>query len=81
MHFIHHQYSCGGGSGRKSMENRAQFDVFGPKHARVRFSADHANLKKAGSIHIGGISLGKGNESVKYSVYSATILSFAKVVI
>ena len=25
MHFIHHQYSCGGGSGRKSMENRAQF--------------------------------------------------------
>jgi hypothetical protein len=46
MHFIHHQYSCGGGSDRKSMENRAQFDVFGPKHARVRFSAHHAKLQK-----------------------------------
>ena len=49
MHFIHHQYSCGGGSDRKSMENRAQFDVFGPKHARVRFSAHHANLKLRGA--------------------------------
>ena len=45
MHCIHQQYSCGGGSDRKSIENRAQLDVFGPKHARVRFSADHAKLQ------------------------------------
>jgi hypothetical protein len=45
MHFIHHQYSCGGGGDRNWIENRAQLEAFGPKHARVRFSAHHAKLE------------------------------------
>ena len=46
MHFIHHQYSYGGGSDRNLIETRAQLEIFGPKHAaRVIFSAHHANLR------------------------------------
>ena len=48
MHFIHRQYSCGGGGDRNWIENRAQLEVFGPKHARVRFSAHHAKLRLVG---------------------------------